>query len=142
MRVIAEGADGSLRMTQRFVKAAGGCSAPAGKSLAERLAGMGQMKWRIDPPTDPSAPVLVQLMIRHPNNSGLAMDQATHLYDPAYYVRNVRVTRGDQLVFAADVDFSISENPSFRFTLAPGQSGVLRAQVTDSNERTFESTSP
>jgi sulfur-oxidizing protein SoxY len=142
VRVIAEGADGSLLLAQRFIKAAGGCSAPAGKSLAERLAGMGQMKWRIDPPADSSAPVSVQLMIRHPNNSGLAMDQVTHLYDPPYYVRNVRVTRGNELVFAADVDFSISENPSFRFTLRPGQGGALRAKVTDSNERVFESSAP
>jgi sulfur-oxidizing protein SoxY len=142
VRVIAERADGSLLVAQRFIKAAGGCSAPAGKSLAERLAGMGQMKWRIDPPADPSAPVSVQLMIRHPNNSGLAMDQSTHLYDPPYYVRNVRVTRGDELVFAADVDFSISENPAFRFILRPGKGGTLHAEVTDSNQRRFESTAP
>ena len=142
VRVIAERADGSLLGVQRFIKAAGGCSASAGKSLAERLAGMGQMKWRIDPPADPSAPVSVQLMIRHPNNSGLAMDQLTHLYDPPYYVRNVRVTRGDELVFSADVDFSISENPAFRFTLHPGKAGALHARVTDSNERVFESSAP
>ncbi len=142
VRVIAERADGSLLAVQRFIKAAGGCSAPAGKSLAERLAGMGQMKWRVDAPADPSAPVSVQLMIRHPNNSGLAMDQLTHLYDPPYYVRNVRLTRGDELVFSADVDFSISENPAFRFTLRPGKGGALHARVTDSNERVFESSAP
>ena len=142
VRVIAERADGSLLAVQRFIKAAGGCSAPAGKSLAERLAGMGQMKWRIDPPANPSTPVWVQLMIRHPNNSGLAMDQLTHLYDPPYYVRNVRVTRGDELVFSAEVDFSISENPAFRFTLRPGKGGALHARVTDSNERVFESSAP
>jgi sulfur-oxidizing protein SoxY len=142
VRVIAERADGSLVAVQRFIKAAGGCSAPAGKSLAERLAGMGQMKWRIEPPADPSAPVWVQLMIRHPNNSGLAMDQLTHLYDPPYYVRIVRVSRGDELVFSADVDFSISENPAFRFTLRPGNGGALRARAIDSNERVFESSAP
>ena len=142
VRVIAERADGSLTAVQRFIKAAGGCSAPAGKSLAERLAGMGQMKWRIDPPVDPSAPVWAQLMIRHPNNSGLAMDQVTHLYDPPYFVRNVRVLHGDELVFSADVDFSISENPAFRFTMRPGAGGALRASVTDSNERVFESSAP
>ena len=94
VRVIAERADGSLVATQRYVKAAGGCSAPAGKSLAERLAGTGQMKWRIDPADDGPSRHMVQLMIRHPNNSGLAMDQVTHLYDPPYFVRNVQVTQG------------------------------------------------
>lgn len=142
VRVIAERADGSLLVAQHFIKAAGGCSAPAGKSLAERMAGMGQMKWRIDPPTDPAAPVWAQLMIRHPNNSGLAMDQLTHLYDPPYYVRKVQVTSGDELVLSADVDFSISENPAFRFTLRPGKGGALRARVTDSNGQVFESSVP
>ena len=70
------------------------------------------------------------------------MDQLTRLYDPPYYVRNVRVTRGDELVLSADVDFSISENPAFRFTLRPGKGGALRARVTDSNEQVFESSAP
>ncbi|HEX7811632.1 MAG TPA: quinoprotein dehydrogenase-associated SoxYZ-like carrier [Burkholderiales bacterium] len=139
VRVVAEGADGSLLAARRYVKAAGGCSAPAGKSLAERLAGMGQMKWRVGEVSRAGEPLPVQLMIRHPNNSGLAMDQVTRLYDPPYYVRNVRVTRDGVLVLAADVDFSISENPAFSFTLRPGDGGPLRAQVTDSGDRTFES---
>jgi sulfur-oxidizing protein SoxY len=141
VRVIVEAPDGSLRATQRFIKAAGGCSAPAGKSLAERLAGKGQMKWRVDAPLEASQTGSAQLMIRHPNNSGLAMDQATHLYDPPYFVRNVRVTRGSELVFSADVDFSISENPAFRFTVQRGD-GVLHARVIDSNEQVFESSAP
>lgn len=138
VRVIAERADGALISTQRFVKAAGGCSAPAGKTLAERIAGMGQIKWRIDTAAD-AAPTIVQLMVRHPNNSGLAMDQLTRLYDPPHYVRSVRVTRQEELVFSADVDFSISENPAFRFGVKPDGGGELRAVVTDSNELTFES---
>lgn len=141
VRVIAEGADGSLRATQRYVKAAGGCSAPAGKSLAERQAGMGQMKWRIDAPAaDGSIPV--QLMIRHPNDSGLAMDQLTRLYDPPHYVRSVLVSQGGKPIFAADVDFSISANPAFRFNLPPGQTGELQAEVIDSTDKRFESSTP
>ena len=142
VRVIAEAGDGSLLATQHFIKAAGGCSAPAGKPLAQRLAGMGQMKWRIDPAAEPASPAIVQLMIRHPNNSGLAMDQLTRLYDPPYYVRSVRVNRGNKLVFAADVDFSISENPAFRFTVMPDSTGSLHARVIDSNEQVFESSAP
>ena len=142
VRVIAETADGSLWGTQRFIKAAGGCSAPAGKTLAQRLAGMGQMKWRRDPAPDASTPAWVQLMIRHPNNSGLAMDQVTRLYDPPYYVRNVRVTQAGELVLSADVDFSISENPAFRFTVRPGATGLLHALVVDSNQQIFESSAP
>lgn len=138
VRVIAENADGSLVAARRFVKAAGGCSAPAGKSLAERQAGMGELKWRMPEASSSVEARTVQLMIRHPNDSGLAMDQVTHLYDPPHYVRKVRITHDGVLVLEADVDFSISQNPAFRFTLAPGTTGELRAEVVDSTERRFE----
>lgn len=81
---------------------------------------------------------MVQLMIRHPNNSGLAMDQLTRLYDPPMFINNVKVTRGETLVFRAQVDFTISENPVFRFTLPQGRQGLLRAEVTDTDDRHFE----
>lgn len=142
VRVIAENPDGSLVAARRFVKAAGGCSAPAGKSLSERQADMGQMKWRVAEASSSVEPRTVQLMIRHPNDSGLAMDQLTRHYDPPHYVRHVRITRDDVLVLDADVDFSISQNPAFRFTLAPGPAGALRARVTDSMDRKFESSTP
>jgi sulfur-oxidizing protein SoxY len=140
VRVIAEREDGSLIAAKHYIKAAGGCSAPAGKSLAERHAGMGQMKWRVDGSRVSGGDQWVQLLIRHPNDSGLAMDQLTRLYDPPMFVNNVIVTRGDMLIFSAQVDFSISQNPAFRFTLPAGGSGDLRAQVSDTEDRFFEST--
>ena len=142
VRAIAESADGTLVSARKFIKAAGGCSAPAGKSLQERLAGLGQMKWRIDEPADANAPVPVLLMIRHPNNSGLAMDQATRLYDPPYFIRNVRITHDDELVLSANVDFSLSENPVLRFTVRPGAQRGLRAVAVDTDDRRFESGPP
>ena len=140
VRVIAERDDGSLISTRRFIKAAGGCSAPAGKTLAERMAGIGRMKWRLDQPQVPGAPSSVQLMIRHPNDSGLAMDQLTRLYDPPMFVNHVRVMHGGAMIFDAQVDFTISQNPVFRFTLPFQEAGLLQAVVTDTDNRRFEST--
>ena len=140
VRVIAERADGSLVSTRRFIKASGGCSAPAGKTIAERMEGIGKIKWRMDGGTVPDARRAVQLIIRHPNISGLAMDQLTRLYDPAVFVNHVRVTQDDSLVFSAQIDFTISENPAFRFTLPPGGGDDLHAEVTDTDGRVFEST--
>jgi sulfur-oxidizing protein SoxY len=142
VRVIAEREGGSLIVAKHFIKAAGGCSAPAGKTLAERHAGMGRMKWRVDGPRVSGGGQWVQLLIRHPNDSGLAMDQLTRLYDPPMFVNNVTVTRGDALIFTAQVDFTISHNPAFRFTLPAGGSGDLRAHVSDTEDRIFESTFP
>jgi sulfur-oxidizing protein SoxY len=138
VRAIVERQDGSLAMSKRFIKAAGGCSAPAGKSLAERLKGMGEMKWRVEQMSTPSGASAVQLLVRHPNNSGLAMDQLTRLYDPPHYVRSLRVTLDGRLVLNADVDFSLSENPSLRFLVAGGEAGTLRADIVDSRDQEFE----
>ena len=66
-RVVAELSDGSLHMATRFIKASGGCSAPMVKTMDEALAALGQMKFRILPPT-PEAPNEALLMVRHPND--------------------------------------------------------------------------
>ena len=92
-RVVAELSDGSLHMATRFIKASGGCSAPMAKSMEEALATLGQMKFRILPPT-PEAPNEALLMIRHPNNSGLQMDQVTRLYTPSRYINALEVYQG------------------------------------------------
>ncbi len=139
VRAIAETSDGQLFMATRFVKASGGCSAPPGKDAQAALATLGRMKFRVEGDATGNQPVLAQLMISHPNNSGLAMDQVSRLYTPAHFVRQVRITYGGQLVMSADVDFSISENPNFRFYFLPRGDGELRAEVVDSNELRFES---
>lgn len=138
VRAIAELDDGRLYGVTRFVKASGGCSAPAGSDATAALATLGQMRFRVDGRLDGRDPVLVTLAIQHPNHSGLAMDQATRQFTPAHYVRKVDVTYGGQPLFAADVDFSMSENPNFRFWLQPrAGGGALRAAMVDSQERAF-----
>jgi sulfur-oxidizing protein SoxY len=139
IRAIAETNDGKLYMTTKFVKASGGCSAPPGKDQAAALATLGRMKFRVEGEVDRDKPVLAQLMISHPNSSGLAMDQATRQYTPAQFVRKVDVSYAGRPVMSADVDFSISENPNFRFYFVPQGAGELKAEVVDSNELHFES---
>jgi sulfur-oxidizing protein SoxY len=142
VRAIAETSDGQLFMTSKFVKASGGCSAPAGGDAAAALAAMGKMRLRVDGDLRGQEPVLAQLMIDHPNHSGLAMDQFTRQFTPAHYVRKVDVSYRGKPVFAADVDFSMSENPNFRFYFLPlggGDPGELQASVVDSQERRFQS---
>ena len=133
VRAIAETSDGRLYGVTKFVKASGGCSAPAGSDAKAALASMGQMRFRVDGDVKGTSPVLATLMIDHPNHSGLAMDQFT----PAHYVRKVDVTYAGKPVFSADVDFSMSENPNFRFWFQPQGPGELRASVVDSQELRF-----
>lgn len=139
VRAVAETTDGRLFASVRFVKASGGCSAPPGSDAAAALATMGKMQLRVDGDLQGREPVLAQLAISHPNHSGLAMDQFTRQFTPSDFVRKVEVTYKGQPVFSADVDFSISENPNFRFWIAPQGAGDLRAVVVDSRDRRFDS---
>jgi sulfur-oxidizing protein SoxY len=137
VRAIAETSDGQLYGVVRFVKASGGCSAPAGTDARAAAAKLGQMGFRVDGDLNGAQPVLAQIAINHPNHSGLAMDQATRQFTPAHYVRKIEVTYQGEPVFSADVDFSISENPNFRFYFVPRGPGELRATVIDSHDRRF-----
>jgi sulfur-oxidizing protein SoxY len=145
VRAIAETSDGKLYMTHRFVKASGGCSAPPGSDPAAALATMGQMKLRVEGDVNGKEPLLAQLAIQHPNHTGLAMDQYTREFTPAHYVRKIDVTYTGKPVLSADLDFSASENPNFRFYFLPqGGKGEadLRATVVDSKDMRFVSNQP
>jgi len=141
VRAIAETNDGQLHMVTRFVKAAGGCSAPPGKDAAAAKATLGQMRLRVQGEPAAQVPVLAQLMISHPNDSGLVMDQVSRQYTPPHFVRRIDVSAGGHLVLSADLDFSISENPNLRFYFVPrDDAGTLEAVVVDSNDLRFQQT--
>lgn len=142
VRAIAETSDGELYMAQKFVKASGGCSAPATKDHDLAMSRLGKMQlkqigtWRHDEPAE------AQFMISHPNYSGLQIDQLTQHWIPAHFVRSIELTLGEKPVLRFEGDISISENPSFRFFIEPGSEDELRARVIDSNEQTFEQSWP
>jgi sulfur-oxidizing protein SoxY len=140
-RVVAELNDGSLHMATRYIKASGGCSAPMVKTMDEALATLGQMKFRILPPT-PEAPNEALLMVRHPNNSGLQMDQVSRLYTPARYIAKLAVYQGQDLVFSMAAGISISEDPNFRFTFKPNGAKQFHVEAEDTAGKTFSGAWP
>jgi sulfur-oxidizing protein SoxY len=136
VRAIAEMNDGSLHMVSRFVKASGGCSAPAGKDAAAALARLGKMQIRMRTPTI-GQPVQAQVIISHPNYNGLQFDQATRRYITAHYVKKINITYNDKPLILVDTGISVSEDPSIRFTFTPKEKGILKADVIDSKDQTF-----
>src|SRR6266702_3661657 len=85
VHAVAELSDGKLYVTKIYVKASGGCSAPAAKNIEEAKGKLGQMRFRqfAKPAEGPTSGAReAQIMIGHPNNSGLQMDQVTQLYIP------------------------------------------------------------
>jgi len=115
IRAIAELSDGSLHMVTRFVKASGGCSAPAMADLDAALARAGKMQVLIN---DISSATLGQseatIKISHPNNSGMQFDQVSRNYIPAFYVNKIGASLNGQQLMTIETNFSMSENPTVR----------------------------
>jgi sulfur-oxidizing protein SoxY len=142
VHAVAELSDGQLYMTKTYVKASGGCSAPAAKNAEEAQGRLGQMRFRQFAKAS-EGPVSgareAQIMVGHPNNSGLQMDQVTQLYIPAFFVNELRVWQDDTLVLAMEGGISISEDPNIRFTYVPNGAKRFRVEAKDTEGHVFQS---
>ena len=138
VRAIAETSDGKLSMAKAFVKASGGCSAPIGADLEAAMARMGKMKFKLD--ADKLAlqqPNLAQLLVSHPNITGMQMDQISRLIKPAHFVDEIKVSFNDKPIMTAQTDIAVSADPNFRFYFVPQAAGELKAEIKDNLGKTF-----
>ena len=141
VHAVAELSDGQLYMVKTFVKASGGCSAPAAKNVEEAEARLGQMKYRQfaraeQGPTNGMREA--QIMIGHPNNSGLQMDQVTHLYIPPFFIDELHLWQDDNPVLSMEGGISISEDPNLRFTYVSNGARTFRAEAKDTSGHVFQ----
>jgi sulfur-oxidizing protein SoxY len=143
LHAVAETRDGRLYFVARFIKAAGGCSAPAGKDQVLAMQRLGQMKMTLKGPGRIVVPLEAHLLVSHPNSSGMQMDQVTRNYVPADFVRTIRLRYGGKPLLTLESDISISEDPSLTFAFVPSApSGEIEAAVEDSSNRHFERSWP
>ena len=164
VRAIIEADDGSLYMSKRYVKASGGCSAPALKDADAALAQLGKMKVRFPEGGDKAAeatstPVAVpapgetaaaggakrlkaQIMIRHPNYSGLQMNQLTQLYIPAHFVNDIEISQGGRMLLKMEGGISLSEDPTIAFDFVSNGSPVLDVKAIDTDGKVFSGAFP
>ncbi len=139
VRAVLETADGKLHMMSSYVKAAGGCSAPALKDTDAALAELGQTRVKtFARAKTPASPREAQVMIRHPNYTGMQMNQITRDYTPAMFVEEIEVKRDGELVFRMTGGISISENPNILFTYAGEEGAVLDVTARDTSGRVFQ----
>jgi sulfur-oxidizing protein SoxY len=141
VHAVAELSDGKLYMTKTYVKASGGCSAPAAKNADEAKARLGRIRYRqlARPGQGPvSGARDAQIMIGHPNNSGLQMDQVTQLYIPAFFINELRLWQDDSLVLTMEGGISISEDPNIRFTYVANGAKHFRAEARDTEGHLFQ----
>ena len=141
VHVVAELNDSKLYLVQTYVKASGGCSAPAAKNADETIATLGQMRFRVFGKSS-GAQREAQVMMRHPNNSGLQRDQVSLLYIRANFVDELHVWQGQSLLFSIKSGISISEDPNFRFTYLPNGATTFKVEARDTQGRVFVSEWP
>ncbi len=152
VRAIAETTDNKYYMVKKFVKASGGCSAPASKDMEVALKEMGRMKLRqftsipqkIGKSVSASADKMreAQILIRHPNNSGFQRDQVTLLHIPAHFVSSITVKQGDEIILQVEGGISLSEDPSIRFFYQPNGAKNIDVEAVDTENNTFKKSWP
>jgi sulfur-oxidizing protein SoxY len=141
VHAVAELSDGKLYMVKTYVKASGGCSAPAAKNAEEANNRLGQMRYRefAKQGQGPASGAReAQIMIGHPNNSGLQMDQVTQLYIPAFFINELHLWQDDSPVLSMEGGISISEDPNIRFTYASNGAKQFRAEAKDTDGHLFQ----
>jgi sulfur-oxidizing protein SoxY len=137
VRVVAELSDGQLYGVKSYVKASGGCSAPAAANADATKSMLGQMKFRTFRAEGDVLPE-AQIMLRHPQNSGLQMDQVTRLYIPPFFVDKLKIWQGDDLVVAMEGGIAISEDPNIRFNYKPNGAANFRVEGIDTSKDVFK----
>jgi len=145
VRAIAELEDGVLHMTSRFVKASGGCSAPALADMEAAMARAGKMKLFLSQLDEDSGPAPLQsavIKISHPNNSGMQFDQVSRNYIPAYFVHTIAAEMNGKPLLKVETNFSLSENPVVRldFHSQSLDKDELHVYVVDSEGDIYEKT--
>jgi sulfur-oxidizing protein SoxY len=142
IHAVAESTDGKLYSVEKFVKAAGGCSAPAGSDDAKALEDVGRMRVKLLGEFSPGDPLQAQLMIRHPNFNGMQMNQITRHYTPAHFIRTIDVTHAGREVLRVESDIALSTDPVIGFGFVPRAPGDLKVVVRDSKDQVFERNFP
>lgn len=147
VRAIVETEDGKVHMGSHFVQAAGGCSSAAMKDIATALESVGQMNLKrlkahrfTSNRNQSMIPAEGQVMIRHPNFSGMQRNPATGDYIPAKYLTVLDVSRSGEPVFHLEAGISLSTNPNIRFTYGSVEKETLEARAEDSDGAVFQTT--
>jgi sulfur-oxidizing protein SoxY len=139
VRAIATTDNASI-VAGRYVKATGGCAAPASKDLEAMLAEMGNMRFQILSSEKVGASLrhTAKLMLRHPNTTGFQRDQVTLLNIPAHFIDVLEVRQGDDLLFTVMAGISISEDPVFQFRFTDNGSDAITVHAEDTEGNVFD----
>lgn len=142
VRAVAEMNTGELYMAKSFVKAKGACSAPPpsdGLEESKRL--LGQIKMKNVGEAKLGEANLMQLKVRHPNITGMApIKIGSRTRPPAFFMKDLEIDYEGEMIMKAQLTFSISMDPAFRFYFTPEKDGVITVKGTDTKNNKFSDT--
>lgn len=138
VHAVAEDSKGELYAVEKFVKASGGCSAPAPSHDPNAISLLGEMRFKVLSTVTPGKPAQAQLMVRHPNFNGMQMDQMTRHYTPAHFIKTIDITHGDKSVLHVESDIALSSDPVITFGFIPRQNARIKVVVSDSKGKQFK----
>ena len=148
VRAIGETSNGDLHMASAWVEVAGGCSAPGGKNAGIDPY-LGKMKFKMANYRNTfkgesgeqfyrvqiDKPNVVKVQVRHPNESALAADMDADR-NPNF-IEELDITYNAETLISGKINFSISDNPAFKFHFSPYDEGQLVVSVKDTHENIF-----
>jgi sulfur-oxidizing protein SoxY len=137
VRVVSELSNGELHTDSRYVKTSGGCSAPPNRDALHLI---GKTVFKLPEGVKFEQTTVAEVTVVHPNDTGFELNNQTVMFIPPHFVRSIKVAFDQRKLFDAELDFSVSENPTLRFNFVPHAPGVLRAEVTDSKDGQFVGT--
>ena len=145
IRVIVEASDGALYMTEKFVKASGlgVCSAPPSGDPEVAARTMGEMQFTDLTGSDNAVGATrfrrtAQLDIKHPQNTGMQMNQITLLYVPLRFISAVEVRVGGQKLFDMESGMTLSENPHIVFDYSTGGADQIEVRASDTSNKVWQ----
>lgn len=150
LRAVVETESGQYFMTQRFVKTSGlgACAAPPVGDPDELLVDLGKMELHAkhDEGNKKVKASKIKrsahLKIKHPNLTGLQMDQITLQYILARFVNKIEVAHGGQTLFTVTGSISFSENPELTFDYLYNGGQNIKVKMVDTDKATFTETFP
>jgi sulfur-oxidizing protein SoxY len=132
VRAVAEMNSGELYMSSALVKASGGCAAAPLHEEGDRSAHPGTLLVRVQNDSVRDEPNRAQIIITHPNTTGLQVDPLKGYPIPAHFITTVSVRYDGRDILRAETGISISEDPTLRFYYVPRGPGTLTVDVSDS----------
>lgn len=149
VRVIIEANDGKLYMKQQLVKTSGlgACASPPVGDPKELLANLGDMKLKPAGLAKENVRASklkrkARLEIKHPNLTGLQMDQITLQYILARFVNTVEVRHGSEKLFTLTASISLSQDPDLTFDYLFNGSNEISVKAIDTDDTKFEKSFP